>query len=204
MTPELPYIRAPSSPTFGQPAAALKRLWKMPDLPKPDLRQREWVYFLESQTPPHLLKIGHTRNLKWRLLGLQSQCPVALKLLNAIDCPAGTEWIIHALFKVDRQHGEWFAQTERLVEFMGKLPRGGRLTVKLLESLASGFDCRPYFVRALERKGKNGRRTSLLEPASLVEMKRMRQQAKREGDANAATVIAARMRMHRSRILIEP
>lgn len=111
------------------------------DLPKTRLirpgERREWVYFLQCEVQPQLLKIGHATNLKWRLTGLQTQCPVQLKLVGAVIGPAGAEFCFHEIFKDERQHGEWFLPSARLLTEIRQLPRGGFIFDRDLRELAA-------------------------------------------------------------------
>ena len=75
---------------------------------------REWTYWLRAECPDGLIKIGHSINLKWRLTGLQTQCPVQLSLVALNECPAGTEILLHEVLAEDRAHGEWFYPTDRV------------------------------------------------------------------------------------------
>lgn len=106
---------------------ALRKFWRLPTDSLPWMR--EWVYFLESHTSPPLVKIGKTQSVRWRMVCLQSQCPVALTLIGCISAPAGTEKVIHAKFKDIRQHGEWFLKTDHLREFIRSLPKGEAMPI---------------------------------------------------------------------------
>lgn len=86
---------------------------------------REYVYFLESDSPGRLIKIGKTESLKKRLLMLQSSCPVQLSLVGAINAPAGTERLFHMAFEEYRRHGEWFAPGPKLILMIKSLPKLG-------------------------------------------------------------------------------
>lgn len=80
---------------------------------------REWatpvkdLYFIEAANG--YIKIGLSVNPTRRLRTLQSNSPIALRLLGVI---AGStvfeERRIHDLFASQRQHGEWFAPSVEL------------------------------------------------------------------------------------------
>ena len=115
---------------------AIARFWQMPKM-DPLPYTREWVYFLESQIDPPLIKIGKTRDLRWRLITLQYMSPVALRLVGAITGPAGTERVLHVKFAPLRQHGEWFVKNEQLAQFISGLPKGEKLPPGVAEGWAS-------------------------------------------------------------------
>ncbi len=98
----------------------------LPHTKKPP-KGREWVYFLRSGVAPNLVKIGHATNLKWRLTGLQTQCPVQLSLVGLVEAPAGTEFVFHEALEAERAHGEWFMPSERLEWLRNTLPKGGSI-----------------------------------------------------------------------------
>jgi len=171
---------------IDSPAAAIKQLWRFPKLKKPDLRFREWVYFLRASTEPTLIKIGRTRNVQWRLLGLQCGSPVLLRLMALVDAPAGTEHILHRCFADERQHGEWFLASERLLTMIRGLPKaGGKLETEDVVRIAQGIDCYSYFERAMERKSPNGRRRSLLEPQGPKDWEDLERKAQRADEEEA-------------------
>jgi len=130
---------------------ALARFWQMPDVAKLDLRHREWLYALRADTDPGLIKLGRARELKARMIGIQTQCPVALKLIAACSAPAGTKAILHQLLAEDRQHGEWFLPSAGVLEIVAKLPKGGMLTPSAVHDLAPGIDCQALFLAASRR-----------------------------------------------------
>jgi len=152
------YKRIHATPyrNLSEPALALAKLWKLPTLPPLDLREREWVYFLQSQVEPRLIKIGRTRHLKWRVLGIQTQSPVALKLVAAVSAPAGTEQILHQVLHEHRCHGEWFLPESQVLALIAVLPKGSAISHDLVKSLAPGIDCDAIFLRMTLRKGEGG------------------------------------------------
>lgn len=97
----------------------------IPSLHDLDLAVREYVYFVESDSPSKLIKIGKTESLRSRLLGLQAHSPVQLSLVGVINAPAGTERLFHMVFEEYRQHGEWFLPGPKLLLMLKSLPKLG-------------------------------------------------------------------------------
>lgn len=118
---------------------ALRKLFRLPEQ-DPLSKKREWVYFLLAELPQPLapvVKIGKSRDLRWRVITIQYMSPVALRLVGAVSCPAGTEQILHAKFARYRSHGEWFAWVEEIQQFVGTLPKGEPLPAGLAEKWAT-------------------------------------------------------------------
>lgn len=175
MGPAMSLVRSPSD--------ALRRFWKMPDPGKTDLRKQEWVYFVHAPDaqPEPLIKIGRTRNLKWRVIGLQSQVPVELRLIGAIKAPAGTETIVHEIFAPHRRHGEWFAPADELTSFVASLPKGG--TVKRVHIMqwcdGRGIDYDALLYAGMTRLGSGGRKKRI--PMEAVDKLRSKAEAIESG-----------------------
>lgn len=122
------------------PRLVENRFLKLPHLRRiKDGERREWVYFVQCEVSPGLIKIGHASNLKWRLTGLQTQCPVQLKLVGAVIAPAGAEFCLHEIFKAERQHGEWFLPSDRLRKEIARLPQGKHIQTEDLQEIASRY-----------------------------------------------------------------
>jgi hypothetical protein len=83
------------------------------------------------------VKISKAQALRWRLLAAQYMSPAPLKLVGAVNCPAGTLRVLHAKFKALRQHGCWFAQDDSLREFIADLPKAGLLPAGMAEAWSS-------------------------------------------------------------------
>jgi hypothetical protein len=98
----------------------------LPKLPKLPLG-REWTYFLRADCEAKLVKIGHSVNLKWRLTGLQTQCPVQLSLIGLVQAPAGTELVLHETLATSRAHGEWFRPTPELEAIRAAMPKAASI-----------------------------------------------------------------------------
>jgi hypothetical protein len=100
---------------------------------------REWTYFLRADCEAKLVKIGHSTNLKWRLAGLQTQCPVQLSLIGLVQSPAGTEFILHEALASSRAHGEWFRPTHELEMVRAALPKAASIETPDLVKIVSPF-----------------------------------------------------------------
>lgn len=123
--------------------AALKRLRELPDtpvLPPP----QEWVFCLESQADLPLVWIGKTQGpLREYLCSAQARCPVPLRLTAVFSAPRGTKALIHAKFRAERSHSEWFVLTTDLARFVAALPKGQTLPAATVERWAN--EIRPIF-----------------------------------------------------------
>lgn len=130
---------APGQVNLPEVSEVKNHFWALPE--SPDLRKthREWVYFVQAVPPPHLIKIGKTCRLKWRLRGLQTMSPVQLRLIGAISAPRGAELLLHAMFREERKHGEWFLASEALVAFIKHLPRGSAVMMPTMRQWAESI-----------------------------------------------------------------
>jgi hypothetical protein len=124
----------------SQPAATAieNKFLKLPKLKKLP-KGREWTYFLRADCGRGLVKIGHSVNLKWRLTGLQTQCPVQLSLIGLVETPAGAEFLFHEALASSRAHGEWFYPTTDLERIRLALPKGGSIEGPELVEILSRF-----------------------------------------------------------------
>lgn len=96
---------------------------------------REWVYFVEAELPEPIIKIGKASNLKKRLISVQGNSPVQLKLIGAANCPAGSEGLLHLAFAQERLFGEWFSPTPTLLTFIKSLPSGGMVEFQHIRAI---------------------------------------------------------------------
>lgn len=84
--------------------------------------QWAWTYFIQSQSAPHLVKIGTTTATpKARLLSLQTGSPSQLKLLWAVKGVQCLEGYLHEAFKGIHVHGEWFTPAPSLAALVRSL-----------------------------------------------------------------------------------
>ena len=116
---------------------ALQRLRSLPDTPVLP-PHREWVFCLEAQIGSPLVWIGKTQGpLREYLCSAQARCPVPLKLTALCSAPRGTKALLHAKFRAQRTHSEWFELTSDLAEFIAALPKGEPLAAATLERWAT-------------------------------------------------------------------
>lgn len=102
-----------------------------------------WTYFIQSQSAPHLVKIGTTTTTpKARLLTLQVGSPTQLKLLWAVKGIQCLEQYLHEAFKPIHVHGEWFKPAPDLGAFIKALK-----SVELSTVTVEAFD--EYFAPLL-------------------------------------------------------
>lgn len=115
---------------MGDARSVIERLRLMPDGADLKKTRREWVYFVQAELDEGLIKIGRTYRLKKRLLALQSQSPVPLKIIGVIDAPRGAEAVFHLAWSAHRLHGEWFVPHVDIVGFVSKLDRPAYFDLK--------------------------------------------------------------------------
>lgn len=75
----------------------------------------------------HLCKVGYARDIRKRVLGMQGQSPVPLRLFHFVYVVGSliakiAEADVHAAFDPERQHGEWFsACPNEIAQVMGEI-----------------------------------------------------------------------------------
>ncbi len=77
------------------------------------------VYFVQATNG--LIKIGNTKQLKWRFESLQGQSPLPLEILATTPGNRTVEFAYHATFAEHRQHGEWFKPAPELLAEIDRL-----------------------------------------------------------------------------------
>lgn len=83
---------------------------------------KECVYLIQSgDNGP--IKIGFTRNLKSRLLNIQTGHPYKLKVLLTLDANIETEHDLHVKFSRYRITNEWYEPVAELTEYIGSEKR---------------------------------------------------------------------------------
>ena len=82
---------------------------------RPYTTDRSYTYFLQAG-PDGPIKIGSTRNLPVRLRTLCAMSPVPMRLLGLMEGDA--EDHSHFLLGASRLHGEWFAPTPVVLDFI--------------------------------------------------------------------------------------
>lgn len=75
------------------------------------------VYFIHAPSC-RLVKIGFADKPRNRFSALQVGCPVKLRPLGVIDGGEAEESVLHAMFKDEWSHGEWFRMTDRIGEYI--------------------------------------------------------------------------------------
>lgn len=80
-----------------------------------------------------LVKFGKANDPKARVKVLATGCPHELKLLAYCDWPDEIERLIHAAFKDQRLHGEWFVPDDWMKSFVSTMmcPNGASDEQKL-------------------------------------------------------------------------
>jgi len=73
-----------------------------------------FVYFIQG-VAGGLIKIGWATKPEVRLAGMQSHCPVRLRILLTIHGTGKDERELHKRFAGARRHGEWFEPVEELL-----------------------------------------------------------------------------------------
>jgi len=93
-----------------------------PQVPGPDdpekTEARSWITYFVRLGDDGPVKIGKTIDVAARIQKLQTSAPAKLKLLRIVDKNVETE--CHRKFSHLRQHGEWFAPSIELLEFIEK------------------------------------------------------------------------------------
>ena len=108
------------------------------------------VYFIQSEGPDGLIKIGYTKNVFKRLQDLRNNSSYPLKLLHDVDGDVATERAMHERFIHLHYRGEWFRPGEDLLAFCGIKPKREK-KVKRPDANAGNIAlvCPPPFPRAL-------------------------------------------------------
>jgi hypothetical protein len=78
-----------------------------------------WVYFIQDVDRRGNIKIGFTaRTVEKRIAELGTGSPVLLVLLRKVRAPRSFEAWLHERFKEERQYGEWFKPSARVLAFI--------------------------------------------------------------------------------------
>jgi hypothetical protein len=81
-----------------------------------------YIYFFQSVLGGPV-KIGFATNVHARLETIQAMCPFQLKLLGIREGTHQDERNIHIMFHDQRDHGEWFSESDKLLDFIRKNAR---------------------------------------------------------------------------------
>ena len=116
-----------------------------------------YVYFLQSQGPKGLIKIGFSTNPWSRLAHFRSASPVPLELIHVMPATEKVEAKLHKKFASDRQHGKWFTPSEALLAFLreSKLAHwvGKREPLLTLRQAAEALGETESYIDSLCKKG---------------------------------------------------
>lgn len=102
--------------TFYRALEKLQNEGLIPELVTLRPKGSGYVYLINAEGTAKY-KIGKAENITTRLIALQHQSPVRLRLIHVIesDQPFKTEAILHNDYKACRLHGEWFELSQEHV-----------------------------------------------------------------------------------------
>lgn len=82
----------------------------------------EGIYIIQAKCNG-LVKIGKTKDISKRFLGLQSQSPCELEMIHFFETekPRNFEMALHRMFWKYRHHAEWYDLTDREIAFLRSL-----------------------------------------------------------------------------------
>lgn len=106
----------------------------------PDKRDTQ-IYFIQSEHGGPI-KIGRADDLAKRLVGLQTSRPDKLIVLASAAGTIEMERQIHAAFLDEREKGEWFSASERLVEFTKHVTERGPEALMSVSEFVLNFEAR--------------------------------------------------------------
>ena len=87
-----------------------------------------WIYFIKQNTVNGHIKIGLSHGSpKNRMAQLQTGSPVELNLLHFFKAERKVESELHARFMHIHERGEWFRETEELLDFISVLKQNGKI-----------------------------------------------------------------------------
>ena len=91
------------------------------------LRKQPYVYFVQNEDG--FIKIGFTRHIKSRLVRMQIDNCMKVKLIGKMKGGRDLEMKLHRKFKQYRKRGEWFVAVPELLEYISthKLYKGKSL-----------------------------------------------------------------------------
>jgi transposase len=101
-----------------------------------------WVYFIQDADARGNIKIGFTAHtVETRLAQLSIGSPVRLVAIRKVRAPRAFEGWAHERFNEERQHGEWFRPSPRLLMFIQRLADHPDLTLtdpSVIQGLSQG------------------------------------------------------------------
>jgi hypothetical protein len=123
-----PRRRTSIQPTLEAAEEALRRFTATFDRTHKSVPRGPVVYVIEAEGL-NRIKIGRTRDLAKRLLKMQTDCPVRLKLIAHLEDDGTVEQLLHRRFAAAHVHGEWFEAGKNLrreiVSLFSRLRDGG-------------------------------------------------------------------------------
>ena len=97
-----------------------------------------FIYLVEAQNG--LVKIGSSRSPHGRLLTIRLYCPVLVRLIAAWPAEHGAELALHALFREQRSHKEWFRIEGSLASFVAERRGDGVASIPAWSELTYSVD----------------------------------------------------------------
>lgn len=82
-----------------------------------------WVYFVKMAGLPYI-KIGRSATIKSRFKTLDSYSPVGLIILGYFATTDHAEYLLHKQFSGTRTKGEWFKESNELLELIKEINLG--------------------------------------------------------------------------------
>lgn len=76
------------------------------------------VYFLRANTTPPTIKIGYSANVEARVKTILKQSPEGSAFLGYLPGARDLEAHFHYLFRRYRQHGEWFDESQDILDLI--------------------------------------------------------------------------------------
>ena len=90
--------------------------WGLPPGAPSCVRKQPYVYFVQNEDG--YIKIGFTRHIKSRLVRMQIDNCMKLKLIGKVKGGQELESKLHRKFKQYRKRGEWFGAVPELLEYI--------------------------------------------------------------------------------------
>lgn len=81
-----------------------------------------WIYFILADGAESFVKIGFSSFCPWaRMAGLETGCPLKLKIIGLVRGNQRLEREYHAAFSSLHHRGEWFRWSGILIEYLNTL-----------------------------------------------------------------------------------
>lgn len=92
--------------------------WGLPPGTPSCVRKQPYVYFVQNED--RYIKIGFTRHIKSRLVRIQIDNCMRVKLIGKMKGGQELESTLHRKFKKYRKRGEWFNPGPELIEYIAE------------------------------------------------------------------------------------